>query len=101
MSLYDLVLLIIILCIGGVFWRFRATSEAAKVYLDQYCNNASLQLLSVARSQTKIHSFHGKLDFLSIFNFEFSGNGEDSYQGKLIMTGLKVMDIELPAYKLN
>lgn len=101
MNLYDLILLLIILLIVGVFWRLRASSEAAKVYLDQYCNQASLQLISVARSQTQIKSFRGKLDFKSTFNFEFSGNGEDSYQGQLIMAGLKVIDIELPAYKLN
>ncbi|MGJ8682835.1 DUF3301 domain-containing protein [Paraglaciecola sp.] len=88
------------LCLG-IFWRFRAASEAVKTYLDSYCEQRNLQLISVARHNTKISSYRGKLDFTSEFTFEFSGNGEDSYQGQIIMIGLHVLNVELPAYRVE
>lgn len=76
-------------------------SEAVKLHLESYCEQRSLQLISVARHKVRIASYRGKLDFKSIYNFEFSGNGEDSYQGQVTMIGLRVSDIELPAYRVE
>ncbi|MCF2948357.1 DUF3301 domain-containing protein [Paraglaciecola aquimarina] len=101
MNIYDLIVLIIIVLLIAMFWRYRATSEAVKIYLEKYCEQRNLQLISVARHKTKVSSYRGKLDFKSEYSFEFSGNGEDSYQGQVIMIGLKVLDIELPAYRVE
>lgn len=101
MNLFDLILLITICLLGGMFWRFRATSEAVKGHLDAYCEKQQLQLISVARVKIRLASYKGKLDFKSEFAFEFSGNGEDSYQGKVHMIGLKVLDIDTPAYRVD
>ncbi|WP_339722941.1 DUF3301 domain-containing protein [uncultured Paraglaciecola sp.] len=101
MNLYDLILLIGIFLLAAMFWRFRAISEALKTQLDAYCERQQLQLISVARVKTRIGSYKGKLDFLSDFVFEFSGNGEDSYQGQVQMVGLKVLNIDTPAYRVE
>ncbi|MCV2884976.1 DUF3301 domain-containing protein [Aestuariibacter sp. AA17] len=100
-SLFDLVLLLGIFLIGVQFWRVRAISERANAFLQQYCEKNQLQLISVARSKTRIGAFRGKLDWQTEFRFEFSGNGEDSYQGLLTMAGLYVVNTHLPAYKIN
>ncbi|MDU0356090.1 DUF3301 domain-containing protein [Paraglaciecola aquimarina] len=101
MNLYDLILFIVILVVVASFWRLRAISESVKEYLDNYCEQRQLQLISVARNSTRIGSYRGKLDFQSSFVFEFSGNGEECYQGKVTMAGLTVLDTDIPAYRVQ
>ncbi|MEP0356598.1 MAG: DUF3301 domain-containing protein [Paraglaciecola sp.] len=101
MNIYDLIILVIILCLFAMFWRFRAISEQVKVSLEQYCDKHNIQLISVARTNTRISSYRGKLDFHTEFSFDFSGNGEDSYQGKVFMIGLHTLKVDTPAYKID
>jgi hypothetical protein len=101
MNLYDLILLIGIFLLAAMFWRIRAISEAVKTQLDAYCERQQLQLISVARVKTRLGSYKGKLDFHIDFVFEFSGNGEDSCQGQVKMIGLKVQNIDTPAYRVE
>ncbi|MGS2720282.1 DUF3301 domain-containing protein [Paraglaciecola aestuariivivens] len=101
MNLYDLILLIGIFILAATFWRFRAISESIKVQLEQYCERQQLQLISVARIKTRLGSVKGKLDLKSEFAFEFSGNGEDSYQGWVCMHGLNIVQIDTPAYRID
>lgn len=101
MNLFDLILLIGIFLIAAMFWRFRAISESVKTQMDAYCERQQLQLISIARVKTRIGSYRGKLDFHSDFVFEFSGNGEDSNQGYVKMVGLKVQNIDTPAYRVE
>jgi hypothetical protein len=101
MNLSDLILLIGIFLLAAMFWRFRAISEAVKLQLDAYCERQQLQLISVARVKIRIGSCKGKLDFHSEFVFEFSGNGEESCQGQVKVMGLKIQNIDTPAYKVE
>ena len=101
MNLFDLILLIGICLIAAMFWRFRAISESVKTQMDVYCERQQLQLISIARVKTRIGSYRGKLDFHTDFVFEFSGNGEDSNQGQVKMVGLKVQNIDTPAYRVE
>jgi hypothetical protein len=101
MSLFDLTVLLVILLIGVQFWRIRAITEKANQYLATYCETHQLQLISVARHKTRLGSYRGKLDWQSDFNFEFSGNGENSYQGELLMSGLVILKIDTPAYRAD
>lgn len=100
MNLYDILLSLIVIVIMLQFWRIRAISEQAKHYLEQYCEKQHLQLLSVSRFKTRVTMHRGKIDWHNEFNFEFSGNGEDSYQGKLTMKGLNVTNTDIPAYRI-
>lgn len=101
MNLYDLILLLSIFLLAAIFWRFRAISEQAKAHLEDYCERQQLQLISVARVKTRLASYKGKLDFQSEFSFEFSGNGENSYLGTARMAGLKLLEVDTPAYKIE
>ncbi|WP_102796598.1 DUF3301 domain-containing protein [Bowmanella denitrificans] len=100
MNLADLLLMMVILALAWQFWRVRAMSEKAYGYLQDYCNKQGLQLISLSRRKTRIRPFHGKLDWYCEFDFEFSGNGEDAYQGSLIMRGMQVTDTQLPPYRV-
>lgn len=99
-NLLDILLLAIVIFVGFHFWRVRAISEQAQVYLQQYCEKQGLQFISCARRKTRLTTVRGKLDWYSEFNFEFSGNGEDSYTGAIAMRGLKVVQTDLPAYRI-
>ncbi|WP_158770873.1 DUF3301 domain-containing protein [Paraglaciecola sp. L1A13] len=101
MNLFDLTLFFIILLVIFQFWRMRAITEKANQHLQQYCEKHGLQLISVARHKTRIGSYLGKLDWQSCFIFEFSGNGENSYQGTLTMAGQHILQVETPAYRAD
>ncbi|MBN7821419.1 DUF3301 domain-containing protein [Bowmanella sp. Y26] len=100
MSLGELTLILVIIALGWQFWRIRAMTEQAYRYMDNYCNKQGLQLLSLSRYKTRIRPYRGKLDWYCEFNFEFSGNGEDAYQGSLVMQGMQVTETNLPPYRV-
>ena len=100
MTLLELVVWMVIGFTGYQFWRIRAISEQTNTYLKQYCDKHGLQLLSVARAKTRFSFKYGKPDWHSLFNFEFSSNGEDRYTGEVELIGVKVVRTELPPYKV-
>ena len=100
-SLTDILILLLVVVIAAQFWRMRAISEAAQRYVAQYCEKQQLQLISVARSHTRITVVRGKPDWKTQFVFEFSGNGEDKYQGQLDMEGLRAVSTTVPPYRVQ
>ncbi|WP_019613119.1 DUF3301 domain-containing protein [Psychromonas ossibalaenae] len=92
-------LLFILFCVsaGTLIWKLRQQSEYAKKLITQHCFKLDLQLLSVSRS-----NFNFKLgrDFLQAsFVFEFSSDNDNSYQGRLFISGLRKPRFELPVYR--
>ncbi|GAC14348.1 DUF3301 domain-containing protein [Aliiglaciecola lipolytica] len=100
-NLTDILVLFIIAAIMFQFWRIRAISEQAKVYLENYCELNGLQLISIARSKTRVILFKAKLDWYTEFSFEFSSTGEERYLGTLKMRGLSVENVDVPAYRIS
>lgn len=99
-TLTDVVVLLAAFVVMVQFWHIRAITEIANRYLAAFCEERNLQLLSVARFKTKIGMHRGKPDWHTTFAFEFSGNGEDKYTGKLIMKGKQAIDVDMPAYRV-
>lgn len=88
-----------------ICWYFiylRQVSEAANRHVEQYCQQASLQFIALARRSSRVNfsKKHG-LCIYSIFDFEFSGDGESNNQGILTLHGLKLEKVELPAYRVG
>ena len=86
-------------------WYFiylRQVSEAAKKHFNLYCKETGLQVIALARrsSRLKFSKKHG-LCIYSVFDFEFSGDGESSNQGTLALYGLKLEKVDLPAYRVS
>jgi len=77
-------------------------SEAAKRHVHRYCKEGGLQFLSIARrsSRLKFSKQYGPCIY-STFDFDFSGDGESNNQGCLTLYGLKLEQINLPAYRVN
>ena len=72
MTLAELTLFLCLLLIGFQFWRIRSISERANLHIQQYCQTHQLQLLSVARRKTRLSFKYAKIDWHSVFVFEFS-----------------------------
>lgn len=94
----------ILLAVALVFWYFiylRKIAEMGKRHAAGYCKQNNLQLLAIARRSSRLR-FNQKngLHWSSIFDFEFSGDGESHYQGVLTLKGLKLEDVVLPAYRV-
>jgi hypothetical protein len=92
-------LLLAIFC--WYFVYLRNVAEAATRHVQEQCKQSKLQFISMARRSTQI-KFTKKngLHFFSIFDFEFSGDGESSYNGILSLNGLKLSNVELPPYRV-
>ena len=85
-------------------WYFiylRKVSESARKHAYNYCEQTSLQFITIARkfSRLKFDKQYG-LYFFSVFEFEFSGDGESSNTGELSLRGLKLNQVDLPAYRV-
>lgn len=94
-----------LLIVGLIFWYFiylRKVSECARNHINSYCSTESLQFISLARKSSRIN-FNKRYGphWISIFEFEFSGDGESSYLGEMQLRGYKVDNINMPAYKIN
>ena len=100
-TLGDIFFILFLVVVFTQFWRIRAITEAANKYASYYCEKNNLQLISVARFKTRFGLVQGKPNWKADFAFEFSGNGEDKYQGVISMEGLKVKSADIPPYRVN
>ncbi len=64
----------------------RACEEIQAQFLDQ---TASLKSIRFSRNK------HGRVIFQRIYNFDFSHDREERQQGRVIMSGLQVKEIQL------
>lgn len=94
------------LLLAGLFcWYFiylRQVSESALRHVNRYCKQSELQFIAIARRSTRLKmSKKYGLSFYSIFDFDFSGDGESSSTGSLSLYGLKLDSIDLPVYRVH
>ena len=94
--------LLIVFLFCWYFIYLRQVSEAAKRHLHLYCKDNGLQFIALARRSRRFtfSKQHG-LCLYSIFDFDFSGDGESNNQAELSLYGLKLEQVKLPAYKIN
>lgn len=88
-----------------MLWYFiylRKIAESARKHAIAYCKKEGLQYIAIARrtSRLRFNKQQG-IFWYSIFDIEFSGDGQSSYQGTMVLHGLKLVDINLPAYRIN
>ncbi|TYK66361.1 DUF3301 domain-containing protein [Colwellia echini] len=86
-------------------WYFvylRKVSEMAEHHIRRYCKEGDLQFISLARRSSRVkYTKQQGLCIYSIFDFDFSGDGESNNQGSLSLYGLKLSTIDLPAYRIH
>ncbi|MBB6054400.1 MAG: DUF3301 domain-containing protein [Gammaproteobacteria bacterium] len=93
----DLLLFFVICLIGAEAWQRRQQSELAERLIRHYCQNANLQLLSVARQSFGIPLFLAQVtQKANAFVFEYSADGVSKEEGELYLTGL-----HQPVFRVN
>ena len=98
----NIYLLLAIFIICWYFIYLRKIAESARKHALAYCKKENLQYIAIARRSSRIRfSKQQGFYWLSIFDVEFSGDGESSYQGVMVLHGLKLVDVQLPAYRIN
>ena len=101
MTLSSLVILLSLSWIAFQFWRLRGMAEFSMAHAKRYCDQHDLQFLSLARRSTRISTFRGKLDWKVVYQLEFSSNHEDAYIGTMTSFGNRVIEMNLPVYKID
>lgn len=90
--------------IGSViylFWLNRKVAEAANVHAKRQSEQLQVQLVSVACTKRRFGFLkNGKPGIKSEFIFEFSSDGENAYQGVLIMENEFLKSVVVPPHKI-
>lgn len=91
--------LILLMFIAYVFLMQRRQDERATALAKQLCQQQQIQYLDCARVSHKLVKKDGHRVFRTLYQVEFSGDGESRYQAELWLKGLKLAAFELPAFK--
>ncbi|HEY0922123.1 MULTISPECIES: DUF3301 domain-containing protein [Rheinheimera] len=94
-------LLLIISSICYAFWLQRKQDERAVVVARQLCQQQQLQMLDCGRSGHSFRKINGRLRFITSYQVDFSGDGESRYQAELLLSGMRLAEFNLPAYRIN
>jgi len=94
-------LLLIISSICYAFWLQRKQDERALVVARQLCQQQQLQMLDCGRSGHSFRKIKGRLRFITSYQVDFSGDGESRYQAELLLSGMRLAEFNLPAYRIN
>ena len=99
----DLFLVIILLTVTWYWWDTMRSKEAAKIAGKQACSDAQVQFLDDTVELKKIwlrRNEIGRLQLCRLFIFEFASDGEHRYQGRIMLTGQQVREVEMDAYRI-
>ncbi|MEJ2913259.1 DUF3301 domain-containing protein [Pseudoalteromonas sp. C12FD-1] len=92
------------IAIGAViylFWLNRKVAEAANEHAKRQTAQLQVQLMSVACTKRRFGILkNGKPGIKSEFMFEFSSDGENAYQGILIMENELLKSVVVPPHKI-
>ncbi|WP_299020360.1 DUF3301 domain-containing protein [uncultured Photobacterium sp.] len=92
--------ILVLAVLGYLFWQQRRQTELAQQFIDQRCASLGLQLLAIARGAHKLKDKKGRWRWHTVYLFEFSANGQDSYQGYVVMRGFHPMKFHVPPHHM-
>lgn len=91
--------------LGVMYWlRARDLKQLALLEATKYCKNLDLALLdeSVALKALKpVRNSRGRLYLSRTYQFDFTANGEDRYQGEIVLAGRHVLHVKLAPHRID
>lgn len=99
-----LLLVGVLVAITWHWWDTMQCKEIAKLAGQKACNDAQVQFLDDTVALKKIwlrRAESGRLQICRIFFFEFASDGTYRYQGRIVLTGKQVREVEMDAYRIN
>ena len=102
-DLYDAAILFVILLLLYFAYQGVLMREFALKSAYAHCQKLDIQLLDqnvAIRGLWFKRDGAGKMRLWISYNFEFSSTGDERYSGRIILLGGKVINIDLPPYRL-
>lgn len=99
----SLLLLVIAVIIATYWWRSGVFKGRARDLASRHCERMGLQLLDhsmVITGLWPVRGADGRLVLRRKYEFEFASLGDRRYRGLLVLVGMRLVSIELEAYKL-
>ncbi len=102
-ELADLFWLTLLLVVCYYAWHAHGMKEVALKATRSYCTDMGIGLLDdtvVLRGFWWKRDAAGRLRMWRSFLFEFTATGDERYQGKIVLLGKRVQNIELEPHRL-
>ena len=96
----NLFLIGLVVLFGCAFWQQRRQTEIAQRFIEQRCQHLGLQLLNVARGEHVFKDDEGRIGWRTRYYFEFSADGQDNYQGHILMKRLHPFRFHVPPHRM-
>lgn len=99
----EILLIAILLFIIWYWWETMRCKEIARRAGSRACRNADVQFLDDTVEHKKVwlrRNESGRLQLCRLFFFEFSSDGAHRYQGRIVMLGKQVQEVEMDAYRI-
>lgn len=97
--------LLLLLCLLGAAWYWYDSIKARELALRvarQTCIREGVQLLDdtiACRSQRPSRADNGHLQWSRVYDFEYSGNGDDRYRGSVMIVGREVALLDVSEHR--
>jgi len=98
-----LFLILLLAAVGWYWWSMMQSKEAAKLAGKRVCDLYDVQFLdeTVEMKKTWVRrNDRGRLELCRLFFFEFATDGEKRYQGRIVVLGKEVSDVNMEAYRI-
>lgn len=99
----EILLTTILLLLLWYWWETMQCKEIARHAGSRACRDAGVQFLDDTVEHKKIwlrRNEYGRLQLCRLFFFEFSSDGAHRYQGRIVMLGQRVQEVEMDAYRI-
>ena len=100
----DLLWLLLVYLLAQHWWNSKGVKEIALKATQKYCREMEVQLLDQSISLRGLwlkRDDKGRLRFWRSYNFDFSSNGDDRYQGRIVLLGRRVESIQLEPHRVE
>ena len=101
--MHEILLAPVLITVIWYWWATMQCKESARNAGKAACDKAGVQILDDTVEQKKIwirRSEAGRLQICRIFFFEFSSDGAQRYQGRIVMLGKYIKEVEMDAYRI-
>lgn len=96
----SVLLLLFISTICYLFWLQRKQDERAVLLARQLCQQQQLQMLDCGRSGHSFRVIQNRRRFITLYQVDFSADGESRYQAELLLSGMRLAAFNLPAHRI-
>jgi len=85
------------------WWRAKGVKEIATEVIKRHCKEMDVQLLDdsvVLRGYWFKRNAEGRLRAWRAYNFEFTSTGVDRFNGRIVLLGTQVLDVQLEPHRV-